>query len=590
VNLTNPSSKTCAIGLDHIMFTGLLDELREVSSVETFTSAGKLLEHYADDDSLPELILIGPNLEPETVYAWALKYKGLPVVFYLVPEPDDYDEQQIIKDIRVLFGKQTSSHNTILNLAQEIQEKLLPDALPDIAGYELDVAIEQQGPVGGDFYWFHQSDETLILSVGDVSGKGISAAMLVGFTQELFESVEHLSLKTMRRLNRQLCLKTPDEVSVACTIVEIELATGRFKFCNAGNPPLVALGLDRRKWEHHQPSLGWLLDYPFQVFKGCLAPGELLALFSDGISEDTVLETLLPTDGLSGWAANFLSSTRAQDHDDRVLLAIRRGQAQKSAFDWKYALDSVLSRLDRIKPQKLFSYTRAEKIPSATPTGGFMDLPEDSELILARYKRADFAQALIDHEVLAKEIPLEITTNKGQKKIGRSVTVRDRRSKDILLVLRGHLGAWTFENPVDEERMYVNAYLIDQVQIGEEIDEGNLHKFLLASLNENVDAFIALPESYDEARKFSERGFAFLDPITAGRYLALSRDLAGENVSQLLDTGGVMLMPDCKVVTWKIKEMILSENEMWSGYFANARYKKMRDSAHHLHKYKRIDQ
>lgn len=582
-------SKTCAIGLGDAKYADLLSALKNFSVVESFPTAGQLLEHYQDVDELPELILIGPSLDPATVYSWAIQYRGMPIVFYLVPEEEeDYHPEQVIDDIRVLFGKQETKQQTVMNLAKEIQEKLLPDTLPMCEGYEVDAAIEQLGAVGGDFYWYHQRENSLVLVVGDVSGKGISAALLVGFAQELFTSVQKVNLKTMRHLNRELCLKTPDEVSVACTIVEIELSTGRFRFCNAGNPPLVALGADRRRFDHQQPSLGWLLDYPYEIFKGYLAPGEMLALYSDGLCDEAVLAAGLPKARLEGWSQKFLDSMKVEEPDDRVLFAIKRGKTQESTFDWKYALDSVLNRLDRFKPSKLFSYKKSKVLPGALPVGGFVDLPEDTDLILGRFKRAELAQALLDHGVIEADVPMEISTNQEQNKISRAVTVKDRRTGEVLFLLRGHLGSWSFESPVDEERIQTTAYLIDQLSLADPMKTLALHELLKSSLDENINAFIALPANFEESTEFRKSGFRFLDPIAGGRFHALSRDLAGYNISELFNSGSVMLMPDGKVFAWKVKEMILSEDKIWTDYFASTRFRKMQESAKNLHHYRKV--
>ncbi|MCA9775141.1 MAG: serine/threonine-protein phosphatase [Candidatus Eremiobacteraeota bacterium] len=564
------------------------DFLRDLQSKYTtlqFQTAGALLEDIEAQADL-ELILLSASLEARVVQAWADKFRGRSY-FYFLPKDGAQNREKLLTDINSLLTKSRGLEDEIvLSLASEIQNKLLPANPPDCEGYDFDCAIQQHSAVGGDFYWHAESDESLLLAVGDVSGKSLSAAILVGVVAELLDTIDHLSIKTLKRLNRQLCLKTPDEVSVACTIVEIDLLTGRFRYCNAGNPPVLILGHDRRVRDNHQPSLGWLVDYPYEVFKGYLAPYETLVLFSDGVKQQDILSRRLPAEELSGWTDSFLNSTEPEERDDRVLLTLRRLEPEETKLDWKTALHTVAETLDRIRPSKLFSFTRQQQM--ATPIGSFGQIFESSfDLIFARYTREEFLEALIETSVLPPGKPgnqytVQVNTDQTSS-LSRSVTVM--KGKRVALSFRGFLGHWAFESPLDGEREQMSAYLLDQVFLGAASARA-FRSFLVSSLNSSFETIVVTAGTFKSALRYSEMGFRFLNPSVAGQFVALKRELAGEKISERLENGDVILIPDKMIVRWRVKEMILSNNEWWTNYFAHPRYDKLLSSASNLHHYR----
>ncbi len=559
-----------------------LQELQSKYTTSHFKTAGALLEDIEAQADL-ELILLSANLEARVVQAWADKFRGRSY-FYFLPKDGAHNREKLLADIDSLLTKPRGLEDEIvLSLASEIQSKLLPASPPDCPGYEFDCAIQQQGAVGGDFYWHAESDESLLLAVGDVSGKSLSAALLVGVVAELLDTIDHLSVKTLKRLNRQLCLKTPDEVSVACTIVEIELSTGRFRYCNAGNPPVLVLGQDPRVRDNQQPSLGWLVDYPYEVFKGFLAPHETLVLSSDGVKQEDIFSRRLPAEDLTGWTENFLESTEPEERDDRVLLTLRRLDLEEQTLDWKAALNTVAETLDRLRPSKLFSFTQGQQI--ATPIGSFGQVFESSfDLIFARYTREEFLQALVDTNVLPSVDGYTVHINTDQSSsLSRSVTVM--KAKKVALSFRGFLGHWAFENPLDEEREQMTAYLLNQVFLGN-TSATAFRSFLVSSLSSSFETVVVTPTNFKSALRFSEMGFRFLNPSVAGQFVALKRELAGEKISERLENGDVMLLPDRTIVRWRVKEMILSNSDWWKVYFKRPRYDKLLSSASNLHHYK----
>lgn len=178
-----------------------------------------------------------------------------------------------------------------LSQAGEIQRKLLPPRPPkvpnmDLAGFNLPCRT-----VGGDYYdFFNLPDGKVVLAVGDVAGKGMPAAMLMSSLQArlqiLVESDENPA-SIVQRLNRSIAANCPDNRFITFFLTSIDPATGEMRYCNAGhNPPLLirANGLTERL-EGGGIILGILPVAQYSEQRATIRPGDVLVLFSDGVSE-----------------------------------------------------------------------------------------------------------------------------------------------------------------------------------------------------------------------------------------------------------------------------------------------------------------
>ncbi len=182
-----------------------------------------------------------------------------------------------------------------LRLAQElatatrIQQTLLPEP-PSLAGWRCHARIETCHEVGGDLYDFHLRDDGhLVVLVGDVSGKGMGAALLMSSTlssaRVLYDECAG-PLPLVRRLNAIIHRSTDSRSFVTVFVGWLDPASGRFRYVNAGHPEphIVQDGRVRTLAATGIP-LGMLPDFAWTEGETVLAPGELLALFSDGIPE-----------------------------------------------------------------------------------------------------------------------------------------------------------------------------------------------------------------------------------------------------------------------------------------------------------------
>jgi serine phosphatase RsbU (regulator of sigma subunit) len=176
-----------------------------------------------------------------------------------------------------------------LATATRIQQNMLiePPALP---GWLCHARIETCHEVGGDLYDLHvRADGTLVLLVGDVSGKGMGAAIMMSSTLSSARVLYDESsgpLAFVRRLNAIVYRSSDSRSFVTLFVGWLDPASGRLQFVNAGHPEphLVREGALRTLAATGIP-VGMMPDFAWQEVEVELGHGETLAVFSDGLPE-----------------------------------------------------------------------------------------------------------------------------------------------------------------------------------------------------------------------------------------------------------------------------------------------------------------
>jgi len=178
-----------------------------------------------------------------------------------------------------------------LEAAAQIQRRLLPTVMPELPGYEVTGFNEPCREVGGDYFDFiHKKDGRLGIAIGDVSGKGMGAALLMATLQASFRAHAPMGMSItdlVGRLNEIVASASMSNKFISFVYGELEGASGRFEYANAGhNPPLLM----RTNGEvEHLPSggmiLGVLPEATYAAREVTLEPGDFLVLYSDGITE-----------------------------------------------------------------------------------------------------------------------------------------------------------------------------------------------------------------------------------------------------------------------------------------------------------------
>jgi sigma-B regulation protein RsbU (phosphoserine phosphatase) len=238
-----------------------------------------------------------------------------------------------------------------LEIARQVQAQLFPKEVPKLQTLELMGVCNPARIVSGDYYDFIPLDSrSTALVIGDISGKGISAALLMASVQ----SSLHAQLKMpangglstatlVARLNRQLYESTPPEkyATFYCGLYDDQ--NGLLAYTNAGHlAPILIRHQDVMRLESNGMVVGMFPEFPYEQNVIQLQSGDLLTAFTDGITEcenargeqfgeerlaglllrhrdrplDEILRTI--TDTVRNWAANI------DDQDDTTLLLARR--------------------------------------------------------------------------------------------------------------------------------------------------------------------------------------------------------------------------------------------------------------------------
>ncbi|MEP6707974.1 MAG: SpoIIE family protein phosphatase [Pyrinomonadaceae bacterium] len=178
-----------------------------------------------------------------------------------------------------------------LQVASEIQQRFQPTSAPHVPGYELQGISFPCYEIGGDYYDFIQRENgRLIVTLGDVSGKGTAAALLMSCLHAAVhaQAESHNTLvQTIGSVNRYLAENIPANRFITLFYAELEPKTGALAFLNAGhNPPLIvhSAGTMEQLAAGGLP-LGIMPDADYRQGMTKLLYGDVLVIYSDGVSE-----------------------------------------------------------------------------------------------------------------------------------------------------------------------------------------------------------------------------------------------------------------------------------------------------------------
>jgi len=183
-----------------------------------------------------------------------------------------------------------------IEIAREVQQRLFPQVYPKVPGVDLAGYCRPAQAVGGDYYDFfvlpaYQGDEErLALALGDISGKGISAALLMASLRASLRSAALLQpgdLATlMRHVNRLVYESSTTNRYATFFYAELDPQSRVLTYVNAGhNPPVILRGDQVISLEATGTVIGLIPDAPYTRAGVLLQPGDALLCFTDGISE-----------------------------------------------------------------------------------------------------------------------------------------------------------------------------------------------------------------------------------------------------------------------------------------------------------------
>jgi sigma-B regulation protein RsbU (phosphoserine phosphatase) len=179
-----------------------------------------------------------------------------------------------------------------MEIAEEIQRNLFPRDPVNLAGYDIDGFTRPCRQVGGDYVDFAaRGDREVLFALGDVSGKGLSAALymvgvLATLRSQMSEALEPAAM--MAKLERYVTGTFRPDHFLTLVLGKLDVPTGGLTYCNAGHLPPLVFTRDGnvRELEAADPALNIVPGAEFRSFEYALAPGDLFLVYTDGVIEE----------------------------------------------------------------------------------------------------------------------------------------------------------------------------------------------------------------------------------------------------------------------------------------------------------------
>ena len=179
-----------------------------------------------------------------------------------------------------------------LSVAHNIQMQMLPKtfpAFPDRRDIELYASLTPAKAVGGDLYDFFIRDEKLFFCIGDVSGKGVPASLVMAVSRTLFRNISaHTDEPShiVETMNVNICEGNDSCMFVTLFVGVFDLHTGRLRYCNAGHEPPIVIGQTAEPLPVNRIlPVGLMEDTPYLTQETVMEPHTTLLLYTDGLNE-----------------------------------------------------------------------------------------------------------------------------------------------------------------------------------------------------------------------------------------------------------------------------------------------------------------
>ena len=215
----------------------------------------------------------------------------------LLRDSFDYMQSSLARYVDEL--KETTARNASieheLSVARSIQMSMLPITWPPFPERDdLDIfgSVAPAKAVGGDLFDFRIRDEKLYFCIGDVSGKGIPAALVMTVISSMFRTLsasEDSPHRIMTAINDTISARNENLMFVTLFVGSLDLSTGVLQYTNAGHnaPFVITDGEPRMMPVDANIPVGIMADWSYSLQETTLSPGTILFLYTDGLTEAT---------------------------------------------------------------------------------------------------------------------------------------------------------------------------------------------------------------------------------------------------------------------------------------------------------------
>ena len=196
--------------------------------------------------------------------------------------------KQYVEELKASTAAKASIESE-LNVAHSIQMSMLPKtspAFPNRNDIELYASLTPAKAVGGDLYDFFIRDEKLFFCIGDVSGKGVPASLVMAVSRTLFRNISAHTAEPshiVKTMNVNICEGNDNYMFVTLFVGVLDLQTGCLRYCNAGHDAPY-LGTELLPCDSNFP-IGVAAELNFTDQEATIAPGKTLFLYTDGLTE-----------------------------------------------------------------------------------------------------------------------------------------------------------------------------------------------------------------------------------------------------------------------------------------------------------------
>jgi serine phosphatase RsbU (regulator of sigma subunit)/anti-sigma regulatory factor (Ser/Thr protein kinase) len=252
-----------------------------------------------------------------------------------------------------------------MRVARIIQETLLPKQLPRLDGWQVAAHWQPARAVGGDFYdFFYFPDGKLGLSAGDVTDKGVPAALVMATTRSVLRAAsERFSSpgKILAQANEMLCSDIPANMFVTCLYIILDPASGILTIANAGhNMPLLHTCEGVVDLRAAGMPLGLMPGMPYDEVEAALSPGDSLLIYSDGLVE--AHNTRREMFGFRHLREQVVKLPYASQeaHGRAVITTLLKELAEFTGPDWEQEDDLTFVTIDRDPAAKAAAITEPD--------------------------------------------------------------------------------------------------------------------------------------------------------------------------------------------------------------------------------------